>query len=190
MGKFTAHPTTPSFGAGNSRGVALGDLDGDGDPDAIVANTRAQAETVWLNNGLGSFSPSTTPSFGAGDSFAVVLGDLDRDGDPDAVVANSSGQAETVWSNVNAESVAPACSYMIVNANPRRIDFSVNDAGTGLVSIQITAAANIVQPVNIPSFTPGSTSPVAFSVVKDNQAQPARVAVVITDIQGNQANCI
>lgn len=56
-GRFYAHPTTPSFGAQTSREVALGDLDGDGDLDAVVANGSDRAETVWLNDGTGSFTP-------------------------------------------------------------------------------------------------------------------------------------
>ena len=100
LGNFTAHPTTASFGAGNSFDVALGNLDGDGDLDALVANFGGEAETVWLNDGLGNFTAHpTTASFGAGDSTAVALGNLDGDADLDAVVANTSGQAETVWLN-------------------------------------------------------------------------------------------
>ena len=60
-GNFTPHPTTPTFGAGNSRAVALGDLDGDGDLDALVANFGGEAETVWLNDGLGNFTPRIRP---------------------------------------------------------------------------------------------------------------------------------
>ena len=102
-GVFTPHPTTPSFGAGDSEALALGDIDGDGDLDAVVANDLdPKLETVWLNNGSGSFSPHpTTPTFGGGQSFDIALGDLDGDGDLDAVVANFGGlvEPETVWLN-------------------------------------------------------------------------------------------
>ncbi|HLF26949.1 MAG TPA: FG-GAP-like repeat-containing protein [Anaerolineae bacterium] len=107
-GNFTPHPTTSSFGAGNSTGIGLGDIDGDGDLDALVANYNGQAETAWLNDGAGNFTPHpTTPSFGAGDSQGVALGDVDGDGDLDALVANYSGQAETTWLNDGAGNFTP-----------------------------------------------------------------------------------
>jgi hypothetical protein len=99
-GNFSAHPTTPSFGANNSLGVALGDLDNDGDLDAVVANFDDQPESVWLNNGVGAFTAHPTAStFGAGDSSDVALGDLDGDGDLDAVITNHNAEPESVWTN-------------------------------------------------------------------------------------------
>lgn len=77
-----------------SNGVDLGDLDGDGDLDAFVANYRANE--VWINNGSGQYINSGQ-MLGLSLSLAVALGDLDGDGDLDAYVANSDG--DKVWLN-------------------------------------------------------------------------------------------
>ncbi len=77
----------------DSRGVSLGDLDGDGDLDAFVAN--AVANQVWLNNGDGTFTSGV--SLGNSGNIGVSLGDLDADGDLDAFVANVGGNR--VWLN-------------------------------------------------------------------------------------------
>ena len=96
-GYFTPHPTTPMFGTVGSRAIAMGDIDGDGDLDVLAA--RNGGDTVWRNDGTGSFSAHPTPSFGAGNTNSIALGDIDGDGDLDAVVGNGTGEAETVWLN-------------------------------------------------------------------------------------------
>ena len=73
-----------SFGTANTLGVALGDIDGDGDIDAVTANETV-ADRVWLNNGAGVFTDSGQSLTGAITSTAVDLADLDKDGDLDAV---------------------------------------------------------------------------------------------------------
>ncbi len=85
-----------SLGSYSSQGVSLGDVDGDGDLDAFVANI-GQGDRVWLNNGSGTFSDSGQ-SLGSYDSYGVSLGDVDGDGDLDAFVATGSGP-EVVWLN-------------------------------------------------------------------------------------------
>src|SRR3972149_3578848 len=67
--------------------AALGDLDGDGDLDAYLANGENEGlakDTVWFNDGSGNFYKSVTQSFEAETRF-VTLGDLDGDGDLDAM---------------------------------------------------------------------------------------------------------
>lgn len=92
-GSFTPHATTPAFGNGFSTSVVLGDLDGDGDLDAIFAGLDGDEDPLWVNDGDGNFTAHPRPAdFGGASSTEVALGDLDRDGDLDAIVANSQGQ--------------------------------------------------------------------------------------------------
>jgi sugar lactone lactonase YvrE len=81
-------------GLAGAQSVALGDLDGDGDVDALVVGATNR---VWLNRGglSGTFTNSSQ-TFGDGsEAFHVALGDLDRDGDLDAVVTASSAIQST-----------------------------------------------------------------------------------------------
>jgi uncharacterized repeat protein (TIGR01451 family) len=89
-GQFAPHPTAPTFGAGNSFALALGDVDGDGDLDAIVGNSDSDL-VLYLNDGIGQFSlHPTDPTFGFGSVQVVTLGDVDGDGDLDAVVSHGA----------------------------------------------------------------------------------------------------
>ena len=84
-----------------SAGVALGDLDGDGDLDAFVVNWNGKPDQVFLNNGRGRFSDSGQ-KLGNWFGSSVALGDVDRDGDLDALVSNNgeaSDNATVLWLN-------------------------------------------------------------------------------------------
>ncbi|MGD9101361.1 MAG: FG-GAP-like repeat-containing protein, partial [Anaerolineae bacterium] len=81
---------------GNFLDAALGDLDGDGDLDAVIGNDEYEAgNAVLLNDGKGVFLASGQ-SFGKVSGLA--LGDLDGDGDLDAF-ATSLNRAGRVWLN-------------------------------------------------------------------------------------------
>lgn len=82
-GRFRETPHRLGIG----RSLAVGDLDNDGDPDAIVAGGTSP-DTVWLNDGHGVFA-SNGQQLDAGHTQHVSLGDLDGDGDLDAFVAVS-----------------------------------------------------------------------------------------------------
>ncbi len=102
-GKFT--DSGQRLGRSVSLSVELGDVDDDGDLDAVVTggsllfgNEVKQPNDVWLNDGKGFFTHSGQ-EIGNESTVKVQLGDLDNDGDLDAFFGNM-GQDSEVWFNV------------------------------------------------------------------------------------------
>ncbi|MCX7421041.1 MAG: FG-GAP-like repeat-containing protein [Planctomycetia bacterium] len=83
--------------------ASLGDIDGDGDLDLIVAMDARSGlvnggfNEVWLNDGHAHFANSHQ-GLGYGTSYGIKLGDLDGDGDLDAFVTEYD-QPSQVWFN-------------------------------------------------------------------------------------------
>jgi hypothetical protein len=98
-GKFST--SNQNLVSPDSEGVALGDLDGDGDLDALVVNWNGKSDQVFLNDGHGKFSDSGQ-QLGKWFGSDVALGDVDQDGDLDALVSNNGEEADNatvLWLN-------------------------------------------------------------------------------------------
>ncbi|MEM7393845.1 MAG: FG-GAP-like repeat-containing protein, partial [Verrucomicrobiota bacterium] len=89
-----------SLGAGDHRGITLGDIDGDADLDAFVTDRNGGGNMLWLNDGVGGFA-MVPPVLGVMNSESADFGDVDADGDLDLVVANRFAP-NTVWTNNGA----------------------------------------------------------------------------------------
>lgn len=92
--EFTAGPGLGVL----SRGVALGDLNGDSEIDIYL--TGSGTDHIWWNNGDGTFTDSGQ-NLESDEGYDVTLEDLDGDGDLDVFVANGGGAGawNTVWIN-------------------------------------------------------------------------------------------
>jgi len=79
----------------DTQGIAVGDLDGDGKLDLVVANTGVDdwwTVGVLRGKGDGTFAQEVEYDSGFGPN-SVALGDLNRDGKLDVVLANSGAGA-------------------------------------------------------------------------------------------------
>jgi len=95
----------------SSRGVAIGDLDRDGDSDLVDISQCSKAG-ILLNNGQGVFAFSGAYGNGSA-SKSIVLADFNRDGFKDiAYINNTVGGTITVMlNNRNGTFGAPALHY-------------------------------------------------------------------------------
>ena len=98
-GTGTAFAAAPDVPVGTApKGVATGDVDGDGTLDLLTANSSAGTVSVRLNNGAGTFAGTQTVAVG-NSPVAVALGDVDNDGDLDVVTANAGAGTASVRFN-------------------------------------------------------------------------------------------
>ena len=112
--------------------VAIGDIDGDGKPDMVIANSGSNTISVFRNiSTTGSISAS---SFAAKVDFVtganptiVIMGDVDGDGKPDLVVVNRSSDNLSVLRNTSTVGIINASSCP-------KVDFAT---GTGPLSVAI-----------------------------------------------------
>ncbi len=81
-------PVTYSSGGAYASSLAIGDANGDGKPDILVANGTDTTVGVLLGKGDGTFQPAVAYGSGGFQAYSVALVDVNGDGKPDLVVAN------------------------------------------------------------------------------------------------------
>jgi hypothetical protein len=95
-GAFAAATGSPFATGTYPACVAVGDVNGDGKSDLVVANANAGTVSVLLGNGDGTFQAQSTLATGT-TPVSVAIRDVNGDGMPDLVVANLGSATVSVF---------------------------------------------------------------------------------------------
>ena len=174
--------------------VAIGDIDGDGKPDLVVANFIGNQVSVFRNTSTpgsitaGSFSPKVDLTAGAS-PFSVYIGDIDRDGKPDLVVVNYNSGTISVLRNtstsgsIGASSFAAKVDYT-TGTNPYYAAIGDID-GDGKPDVVVANFNSSTVSVLRNTSTPGSITAGSFAAKVDLTTGQGTISVAVGDIDGD-----
>jgi hypothetical protein len=184
-GGFTAISGSPFAVSAGPAALAVADVNADGMPDIVAANSVAGDVSILLANSSGSFTAYTNVTAGIGPQ-SITVGDFDGNGIPDLAVANVFDSTITVLIGDGTGNFTS--SIYPVGQNPSWVgmgDFN-GDGKQDLAVVNTTDnSITVLQGDNFGSFTPMTGSPfptvaypVAASVGDFNSDGKADLAVI------------
>jgi hypothetical protein len=156
-------PQAVAYTAGGFGGmsVALGDVNGDGNLDVLLASQCASSDYLCgsgtagvvgelLGNGDGTFQPVVTYPSGGYTADSIAVADLNGDGRPDLVVSNCGNNVKCTGDGIVGVLLNTSISFGLV---PNPAEVSISGPGqSGSTTITINANGNL-NPQSLTNWT-------------------------------------
>jgi hypothetical protein len=186
------HAETYETGGQFAASVAVGDLNGDGNPDLVVTNIYGKTGLppsvvgVLLNNGDGTFQPVVAYDSRGGWAGSVALADVNGDGKIDSVVTNETGSASCPNGAVDIlvgngdGTFRPAVEYCSGGSTPLSVAFAdVNDDGKPDLVVANAGSNNV-------GVLIGNGDGTFLHAVSYGSGWPGPIHVVVADVNGDR----
>ena len=152
-----------TYGSGAYIGISVtvADVNGDGKPDIVVANSFADsayvtngAAGVLLGNGDGTFRTAVTYALGGFVAQTVAVADVNGDGKPDIVVANHCDSGNCTNGTASVLINTTPSPYKASVQQPINADgSSIFNAKRGVIPVKFTLTQNGTQTCALPPAT-------------------------------------
>jgi hypothetical protein len=130
--------TPKNYAVGSAQAVAVGDFNGDGKLDVVVASGLSDKVSVLLGNGDGTFTPVPGYASGPAGPVSMAVADLNGDGKLDIVMGTSFSNTVTVLLGNGDGTFGPARNVGPGSSSVAVADFN-HDGKLDLVSVDSTS---------------------------------------------------
>jgi Bacterial Ig-like domain (group 3)/FG-GAP-like repeat len=204
--------TSYSSGGVDAQAVVVADVNGDGNPDILVANRCVNAGDctgsvgVMLGNGDGSFQPAVNYRSGGQSAWSIAVADVNHDGKLDVVLSNSDSLSVSVLLGKGDGTFgvpltygtggyysAPSVAVADVNLDGK-LDILVVDLcrsgsqcdGPGAVGVLLGNGDGTFQPVVV--YDPGGDNSIA--VISHDLNGDGKPDLIVANTCGKDTSCV